>query len=95
MVRRGEGGAILSAAAGTAVRDGKFEFRVTGIQHAKQAGDLTNEFETVTAQGEFIIVSMTVTNIGNAQSSFEDEAQKLIDASGHQYDSSGSAALVK
>jgi hypothetical protein len=29
------------------VRDGKFEFRVLGLSRAQQAGDLSNQFESV------------------------------------------------
>jgi hypothetical protein len=81
------------APAGSAVRDGKFEFRVLNMTRAKQAGDLSNQFEIVDAQGEFIIVTLSVANIGDEQRSFYGGNQKLIDTSGRQYSANSEAAM--
>lgn len=74
-----------AAAAGSSVRDGKFEFRVTGMTRAKQAGDLSNQFMIADAQGEFIILTLSVTNIGDEPQSYFGSNQKLIDTAGREY----------
>jgi len=79
------------APAGSAVRDGKFEFQVLGMRRAAQAGDLSNQFEIVDAQGEFIIVVMSVKNIGEEARSFSATNQKLIDSAGREYNASSEA----
>ena len=56
----------VSAPTGSAVRDGRFEFHVGRVERLKTVGDPTgNPYMTATAQGEFIVVTMSVTNIGN------------------------------
>jgi Domain of unknown function (DUF4352) len=75
-----------AAPAGSAVRDGKFEFRVVDVSRAATVSDPTgNPYMTVNAQGEFIVVTLTVTNIGNEPQSYFGQNQKLIDASGREY----------
>lgn len=81
------------APAGTAVRDGKFEFQVTGVSRAAQAGDLSNQFEIVDPQGEFIIVTMSVTNVGDEARSFSATNQKLIDSAGREYSANSEADM--
>lgn len=82
-----------AAPAGSAVRDGKFEFQVLGITRAQQAGDPSNQFETVQAQGEFIIVTMSVTNIGDRAQSYFGTNQKLFDTAGRQYEANSAADM--
>ena len=75
------------------MRDGKFEFQVLGVTRAQQAGDLSNQFMIVEAQGEFIIVTMSVTNIGDQAQSYFGTNQKLIDTSGREYEANSSADM--
>jgi hypothetical protein len=83
-----------AAAAGSSVRDGKFEFRVLGIERANQAGDPGgNPYAQVKPQGEFIVVTMSVTNIGGEPQSYFGSNQKLIDSSGREYSNNSSADL--
>ena len=82
-----------AAPAGSPVRDGKFEFRVLDMTRGAQAGDLSNQFEIVDAQGEFIILTMSVTNIGERAQSYFGTNQKLIDTSGHQYEANSAADM--
>lgn len=82
-----------AAPAGSPVRDGKFEFQVLGVTRAQQAGDLSNQFMIVQAQGEFIIVTMSVTNIGDQAQSYFGTNQKLIDTSGREYEANSSADM--
>jgi hypothetical protein len=81
------------APAGSAVRDGKFEFRVVNVTRAAQAGDLSNPYMTVDAQGEFIIVTLTVQNIGDEPQSYFGANQKLIDTAGREYGSDSEASM--
>jgi hypothetical protein len=68
---------------GTKVRDGKFEFIVTGIENpgktlAGKAG------KTLTAQGEFVIVRVNVTNIGKQAQTPNCACQLLSDNKGQK-----------
>ena len=84
--------AATAAPAGSAVRDGKFEVQVLNMARAKQASSPDgNQFMVANAQGEFIILTLNVKNIGDEQQSFFTTNQKLIDASGRQYGSSSEA----
>lgn len=69
---------------GMPVRDGKFEFVVHGVEAGVPTVG-TNEYLTEKAQGQFVLVRMTVRNIGDREQSFTTSAQKLIDAQGRQY----------
>lgn len=63
-----------SAGIGTKVRDGKFEFTVTGVDCSKtKVGD---DVLNTTAQGKFCIVSVTVANIGDQAQTFDGGDQK-------------------
>ena len=71
-----------AAAIGTPVRHGKFEFTVTALDPAKSTigtGSISK-----TAQGQFVLVHVTVRNIGNQQQSFDQSSQKMIDQQGRQ-----------
>jgi len=82
-----------AAPAGSAVRDGKFEFQVLGMTRAKQAGNLGNQFMIVDAQGEFIILTLSVTNIGDRAQSYFGTNQKLLDTAGRQYEANSTADM--
>ncbi|MBN7499031.1 DUF4352 domain-containing protein [Mycobacteroides abscessus subsp. abscessus] len=63
---------------GSEVRDGKFAFVVTQVERAgKTVGAANNQFMQEDAQGEWIVIHMTVTNIGKAPQSFTPSAQVL------------------
>lgn len=86
------GGSTPTASIGQEVRDGQFAFIVTSVDRSKQAGDLSNQFEIVTAQGEFLNVHMTVTNTGNHAQTFFATNQHLKIGS-NTYDANSMAAL--
>lgn len=79
-----------AAAVGTPVRDGKFEFTVTSVEAgvARIGGDFG-----VDAQGQFLLVNVTVTNIGDEAQYFDGSSQKLTDTAGRTHSSDGSAAI--
>lgn len=84
-----------SAAAGlnAAVRDGKFEFVVTGVESGlTSVGD--NPYLAKKAQGQFVVVSMTVKNIGTKPQSFSPAAQKVKDAQGRTFESDAMAQIA-
>jgi hypothetical protein len=76
------GGSGQPAPAGSSVRDGKFEFQVVNMTRAPTAGNPSNDFEIAKAQGEFIILTLSVKNIGNEPQSYFGQNQKLIDTNG-------------
>jgi hypothetical protein len=79
------------ATIGTAVRDGDFEFTVTGVERGKT--QLGGEYLSTTAQGEFVLVNLTVRNIGNEPGTLFDQNTKLFDAQGREFRPSSSAAI--
>ena len=77
----------------TPVRDGKFEFVVTGVQTGlAEVGD--NPYLAKKAQGQFVIVSMTVKNIGTKPQDFSPSSQKVKDAQGRSFESDSMAQIA-
>jgi len=72
------------AVAGDVGTDGPLEFTVTGIERATTVTDPTNEFATKDAQGEFIVVRLTVRNTSPDPAQFLGTFQKL-NAAGTTY----------
>lgn len=75
--------ATTVAPVGSSVRDGKFEFRVLGIERGATA--MEDAFTTERAKGEFFTVKLRVTNIGDEARTFSATSQKLI-VNGNEYD---------
>jgi hypothetical protein len=91
----GSGQAAQSAALpgiGDKVRDGKFQFVITKVTHAKSVGDTSLGLGD-TAQGEFVVLHITVTNISNQPQTLDDSSQYVYDGHGRKYDASGSADI--
>lgn len=81
-----------TAAMNTPVRDGKFEFVVTGVETGiSTLGD--NPYLAKEAQGQFVIVTMTVSNISDQPKSLSPSDQKLVDEQGRTFGPDTSAAL--
>ncbi len=80
-----------AATIGTPVRDGKFEFTVTslepGVEHIGSDGF------GVDAQGQFLLVHVTVTNIGDEAQYFDGSSQDLTDTEGRTHSADSSAAI--
>ncbi|MGK8524738.1 DUF4352 domain-containing protein [Nocardia asteroides] len=80
------------APAGSAVRDGKFEFVITGVDApVKTVG--SNQFLKSTAQGEYILVHITISNIGDEPRGYYGGNQKLIDAAGREFTNDSRAEI--
>lgn len=84
---KGSSGGSSSAGIGQEVRDGKFAFVVKSVDTRTTGTGLAKP------RGEFIVVTMTVTNSGNEPQSFFAGNQKLIDTAGREYASDTMAAL--
>jgi Domain of unknown function (DUF4352) len=82
------------ATMGTKVRDGEFEFVVTGVEHPGKtlAGKVG---ETLTAHGEFVIVVVNVTNIGKADRAPSCSCQILMNDKGQMFKPSSSILRTK
>jgi Domain of unknown function (DUF4352) len=72
-----------SAPAGTGqeVLDGKFAFIVNQVATSRTFGQTR-------AQGDYVIVSLAIRNVGTEAQVFEMAAQRLKDSAGHQYSAS-------
>lgn len=74
------------APAGSSVRDGKFEFQVLGVDRSASKEGIFNPEQ---AKGEFFVVKLRVTNIGDEARTFWGSNQKLI-VNGNKYEASSS-----
>lgn len=75
---------------GREYRDGKFAFKVTRVKKGvKRVG---NEYFGDTAQGQFVIIYVTVKNIGDKSRTFTDVNQTLIDTKGRKFEADPEAA---
>ncbi|MBF6157659.1 DUF4352 domain-containing protein [Nocardia cyriacigeorgica] len=71
------------APAGSEVRDGKFAFVVTQVEPPTKS--VGGEFLSKSAQGEFILVHIDVTNTSDQPQSYFGSNQKLIDTQGREF----------
>lgn len=76
---------------GEPVRDGMFEFTVTQVETGvTEVGD---EFLNEQAQGQYVLVHITVTNIGDRAQSLFGDNQTLVDTEGREHSADSTAAL--
>lgn len=77
---------------GQEVRDGKFGFVVTGVETGiTTLGD--NPYLQKDALGQFVLVSVTVTNVSDKAQSYFGSNQKLIDIQGREFENDAMAAI--
>jgi hypothetical protein len=77
---------------GQEYRDGKFAFTVTKIKKGvRRVGD---QYLGQTAQGQFVLVYVTVRNVGNEARTFDSSSQKLTDAQGRDFDADSGATIA-
>lgn len=77
---------------GQEVRDGKFGFVVTGVETGVTTlGD--NPYLQKDALGQFVLVSVTVTNVSDKAQSYFGSNQKLIDVQGREFENDAMAAI--
>ena len=79
---------------GTNVRDGDFEFVVTGVEHPGKtlAGKVG---EMLTAHGEFVIVLVNITNIGKQEQAPNCSCQILLNDKGQMFGLSSAILRTK
>lgn len=77
---------------GREYRDGKFAFTVTKIK--KGVHRVGDQYFGQTAQGQFVLVSVTVRNIGDEARTFHNSSQKLTDSQGRDFDADGRATVA-
>ncbi|MEV6276026.1 DUF4352 domain-containing protein [Nocardia sp. NPDC051832] len=78
--------------AGSEVRDGQFAFVVTAVDPPVPVVG-TGEFWQQTAQGEYLLVHVTIHNVGNEPRNFSGVNQKLLDEQGREYTNDTMAEL--
>ena len=78
-------------AVGTAVRDGKFEFTVVSVKSGVATVGPSGFGET--AQGQFVLVDVKVSNVGNQSQSLYDGNQYVYDTSGRKYTANSMAGI--
>lgn len=76
---------------GDTVADGKFEFVVTQVETG--VATVGSEYINRDAQGQFILVHLRVTNIGDQAQRFSNTAQKAIDDQGRTHSADTTAAI--
>lgn len=83
----------VAAGIGTKVRDGKFEFVVAGVEHPGKI--FPGKLRTLlTARGEFVIVRVDVTNIGDKAKSLDFNSQFLLSDKGQTLQPSSATLLT-
>lgn len=72
-------------------RDGKFRFVVTQVETGvKRVGD---KYFGEEAQGQFVVVSLTVENIGDEARTLDSSSQVAYDQDGRKFDADGQAGI--
>jgi Domain of unknown function (DUF4352) len=87
-----EGKTKKKAGIGAEVRDGKFAFTVTKVKPGVRtlgSGPLASK-----PQGQYVLIYVTVRNIGKEPQAFSDTVQKLVDSSGREYSAASGDAAV-
>ncbi|MDA2805215.1 DUF4352 domain-containing protein [Nocardiopsis suaedae] len=81
----GGSGGQDAAAIGETVESGAFAFTVTGVETGVTEVSDESGFVTETPDGQYVVVDVTVENIGEESGYFDSSSQKLIDADGKEY----------
>ncbi len=76
---------------GEPAADGKFNFVVNGVDCS--VTEIGSEFLSQKAQGQFCIVDVTITNIGDRAQSFFGDNATLFNVQGQQFSADGEAAI--
>ena len=77
---------------GTPVRDGKFEFTVTKVETG--VSSIGESFMAEEPDGQFVLVHITVKNIGDKSQTLFDSEQTLKDGQGRSFDTDSSALFA-
>jgi hypothetical protein len=88
----GSGSSGTAPGIGAKARDGKFQFVVTSISHAKNVGDVADGLGD-TASGRYTVLHVAVTNIGDQAQTLDDSSQYVYDSRGRQFSASSPADI--
>lgn len=77
---------------GTPVRDGKFEFTVTKVETG--VSSIGESFMAEEPDGQFVLVHITVKNIGDESQTLFDSEQTLKDGQGRSFDTDSAALFA-
>jgi len=83
--------AEAAAKVGQKVRDGQFEFTVTKVK--KGVKSIGNQYLNQKAQGQYVLVDITVTNIGDKAQLLADSSQKVRDAKSREFSTDSGAGV--
>lgn len=84
--------AVTAASIGDEVQDGSLAFTVTNVESGAQA--LGESFLRTEAQGMYVLVHVTVRNVGSESVTFMGANQTLLDTQGREFTADSSAALI-
>lgn len=76
---------------GQPAADGDFSFVVNGVDCSLT--EIGTQYFSTTAQGQFCVVDLTITNIGDEAQSFFGDNAKLFNAQGQKFSADGEAAI--
>ncbi len=79
------------AGIGDKARDGKFEFTVTKVEPGVQ--EVGDEFLSKEAQGQFVLVHLTIQNIGEEAQLFDATSQLGFDGKGNEFSTDSDAGI--
>ncbi|WP_147915481.1 DUF4352 domain-containing protein [Ruania zhangjianzhongii] len=79
----------LTFGIGDAARAGELEFVVDGVETGQES--IGDGFLSEEAQGQYVLVEVTVTNTGSEEATFYDGDQLLIDTEGREHSSDSGA----
>ncbi|MGU3293627.1 DUF4352 domain-containing protein [Williamsia sp. M5A3_1d] len=87
----GESAAAPRPGIGAPARDGKFEFVVRGVRDGGTT--IGPDFMAERAQGRFVLVDLTVRNIGDRAQSLDVSSQKVLSTQGTQFSPNTTATI--
>ncbi|MEU8039365.1 DUF4352 domain-containing protein [Streptosporangium sp. NPDC049078] len=76
---------------GDVVRDGKFSFKVTKVERRSAVGQ---GLLAKKAQGQFVLIHVTVKNVGGKAATFSDYNQKLFDSKYREFKADSGTAVM-
>ncbi|GAA0835019.1 hypothetical protein GCM10009525_40550 [Streptosporangium amethystogenes subsp. fukuiense] len=77
---------------GDVVRDGKFSFKVTKVERRSAVGQ---GLLAKKAQGQFVLIHVTVKNVGDKAATFSDHNQKLFDSKYQEFKADSGTAVIR
>jgi hypothetical protein len=82
----------VDAGIGDTVHDGQFDFVVTEVEPPVET--VGEDIMAEDAQGQFIVVRVTVTNVGDEARTLDSSSQYLYDAEGRRYETSSAIFVL-